>query len=67
MDQKFLDWVPKEAVQEFAALARACIIERMLPCLAKETEICLLPKNEYDERPIGVMSTLCRIVSRCFK
>ena len=67
LDKRFLNWMPKEAVQEFTTIAKTCITETILPCLAKESAICLLPKNEHDERPIGLMSTCYRVLSRLFK
>lgn len=67
MDKRLLNPMPKEAAQEFTTIAKTCITEIILPCLAKESEICLLPKNEHDERPIGFMSTCYRVFSRLFQ
>ena len=67
MDHNTLTWFPKELIAELIAIANVCINKILLPCVAKDSETCLLPKNDTDERPIGLMATLYRLLSRLFK
>ena len=38
LDKRFLNWMPKEAVHEFTAIAKACITESLLPPVFGERE-----------------------------